>query len=176
MENSQAASTVEIRLITEDEAMDFWNLRLRGLKEDPEAFGASYAESLNFAKEDILHRLSNSNNSFVFGAFNPHPVGILGFFRRPGERSRHKGSIWGVYVAPEARGIGLARQLMIKGIERAKTLPDLDELILTVSTTQEAAQKLYLSLGFKEYGHEVNALKQGDTYIDEKMMMLRLHD
>ena len=66
--------------------------------------------------------------------------------------------------------------LTTEAIERAKQMPGLEEVILTVSTTQEAAMKLYQSLGFNEYGHEVNALKQGDIYIDEKMMMLRLHD
>ena len=99
---------------------------------------------------------------------------MLGFFRRQGERARHKGFIWGVYVAPEGRGLGLARRLMNECIERARRMDGLEEVILTVSTTQDVAMKLYESMGFKEYGHEVQALKQGDIYIDEKMMGLRL--
>ncbi len=173
---SEVAMKPEIRVLEEADAADFWKLRLRGLKEDPEAFGASFADSVNSTQEEICKRLANTSETFALGAFNPNPCGMLGFYRRQGERVRHKGSIWGVYVAPEARGVGLARRLMVEAIERAKQMPGLEEVILTVSTTQEAAMKLYQSLGFNEYGHEVNALKQGDIYIDEKMMMLRLHD
>lgn len=171
---SEVAMKPEIRIIEEADAADFWNLRLRGLKEDPEAFGASYNDSVNMPLEDIRKRLAKTEDNFVLGAFNPKPCGMLGFFRRQGERARHKGFIWGVYVAPEARGTGLARRLMNECVERAKTMDGLEELILTVSVTQDAAMKLYESMGFKEYGHEVKALKQGDIYIDEKMMMLRL--
>ena len=173
---SEVAMKPEIRVLEAADAADFWKLRLRGLKEDPEAFGASFGDSVNASQEDICKRLANTDDTFALGAFSPNPCGMLGFYRRQGERVRHKGGIWGVYVAPEARGGGLARRLMVEAIERAKTMPDLEEVILTVSTTQSAAMKLYESLGFKEYGHEVRALKQGDIYIDEKMMMLRLHD
>ncbi len=173
---SEVAMKPEIRVLKEADAADFWKLRLRGLKEDPEAFGASFGDSVNVSHEDICKRLVDTEDAFALGAFNPNPCGMLGFYRRQGERVRHKGGIWGVYVAPEARGTGLARRLMLEAIERAKKMPDLEEVILTVSTTQGAAMKLYESLGFKEYGHEVRALKQGDIYIDEKMMMLRLHD
>lgn len=173
---SEVVMKPEIRVLQEADAQAFWQLRLRGLKEDAAAFGASYGDSVNASHEDICKRLVQTDDTFVLGAFNPQPCGMLGFFRRQGERVRHKGSIWGVYVAPEARGIGLARRLMIEAIESAKKMPDLEEVLLTVSTTQDAAIKLYLSLGFKEYGHEVKALKQGDIYIDEKAMFLRLHD
>lgn len=171
---SEVAMKPEIRVIEEADARDFWDLRLRGLKEDPEAFGASYNDSVNMAIEDIRKRLAPTEDAFVLGAFNPKPCGMLGFFRRVGERARHKGFIWGVYVAPEGRGCGLARRLMNECIERAKKMDGLEEVILTVSTTQDVAMKLYESMGFKEYGHEVQALKQGDIYIDEKMMGLRL--
>lgn len=173
---SEVTMKPEVRIIEEDEAAMFWTLRLRGLKEDPEAFGASYADSIDMTQEEIRKRMSKTADTFVLGAFNPKPCGMLGFFRRQGERVRHKGYIWGVYVAPEARGTGLARTLMNQAIALAKKMPDLEEVILTVSVTQDAALKLYDSLGFKEYGHEVKALKQGDIYIDEKAMMLRLKD
>lgn len=173
---SEVAMKPEIRVLETADADTFWKLRLRGLKEDPEAFGASLADSVDATHEEICKRLACTDDSFALGAFNPEPCGMLGFYRRQGERVRHKGSIWGVYVAPEARGIGLARRLMVEAIERAKKMPGLEEVLLTVSTTQGPAMKLYESLGFKEYGHEVKALKQGDLYIDEKAMMLRLHD
>ena len=173
---SEVAMKPEIRVLEQADASDFWKLRLRGLKEDPEAFGASFGDSVNASQEDISKRLANTEETFALGAFNPNPCGMLGFYRRQGERVRHKGGIWGVYVAPEARGTGLARRLMVEAIERVKKMPGLEEVILTVSTTQGAAMRLYESLGFKEYGHEVHALKQGDIYIDEKAMMLRLHD
>jgi len=59
-------------------------------------------------------------------------------------------------------------------ISRARNIPDLERLVLSVVTTNEAALQLYLSLGFASYGIEHGALKLGDKYLDEDLLFLRL--
>jgi hypothetical protein len=44
-----------------------------------------------------------------------------------------------------------------------------------VTTTQVAAKALYCSIGFETYGVEPRALKDGAQYLDEEIMILRLH-
>ena len=48
----------------------------------------------------------------------------------------------------------------------------MEQIMLAVGTTRDAAVKLYRSLGFESYGCERRALKIGDRYIDEEYMVL----
>jgi RimJ/RimL family protein N-acetyltransferase len=134
----------------------------------------SHNDSTETPLVEVAKRLQPSHDSFVFGAFSDGLVGIVGFFRRPEMKIRHKGTIWGMYVTPEARGMGLGKGLMNALIQHASSIPHLEQLILSVVTTNEAAHHLYLSLGFKSYGIERSGLKLGDNYLDEELMMLKL--
>jgi len=59
-------------------------------------------------------------------------------------------------------------------LEKIKTLPDLEQVSLTVSSRQVAAKTLYRSLGFELSGIEPASLKIGDQYFDEEYMVLQL--
>lgn len=165
---------LEIRVLSKRDLDPFWKLRLRALAEEPECFGASSDEFLERPMSDIAQQLRNSSESFVIGAFERGLVGMVGFYRRQGLKLHHKGTICSMYVAPEARGKGIARALMNAAIARATKLSDMEELLLTVVTNNEAARKLYLSLGFETYGIEKEALKLGGRLFDEEMMRLKL--
>ncbi len=163
-----------LRALTEADVSDFWELRLRALKLEPESFGSAYEECADDPIAVVGKRLQSSNDSFVMGAFDPKLIGMVGFYRRSGLKMRHKGNIWGMYVAPEHRRKGLGRALMLAVVSRVVSLPGLEELLLTVVTSKESARSLYLSLGFKSYGIERNALHIGDKYFDEELMALTL--
>jgi ribosomal protein S18 acetylase RimI-like enzyme len=64
--------------------------------------------------------------------------------------------------------------MMLKLLERAGTIEGVDQLLLSVASTQTAAARLYRSLGFAAFGREPRALKIGDRFIDEEYMVLRL--
>ncbi|MGI8855840.1 MAG: GNAT family N-acetyltransferase, partial [Thermomicrobiales bacterium] len=113
-----------------------------------------------------------TDDAFVLGAWAPELVGTVGFFRQSGQKARHKGMIWGMYVAPEARGQGLGRALLAETLARAAAVPGIELIQLNVVTTNTAAHALYLSLGFTVYGTERHALKLGDRYVDEELMAL----
>ena len=58
---------------------------------------------------------------------------------------------------------------------RARTQPDLEPITLAVASGQTAARNLYLQLDFQIYGREPQALKAGQVYADEDLMILFLH-
>lgn len=167
-------NNLEIRILTESDFESFWNMRLRALKEEPTSYGSSYEEAIAAPQSEALKRLEESEHSFIVGAFNPHLVGIVGFFRERSIKKNHKGIIWGVYVAPEARGSGVARSLMEAAIARAKTIPNVERLQLSVMSQNQSARRLYASLGFEHYGTEINALKVNDRFHPEDLMALKL--
>ena len=166
-----------IRELTETDVPAFWELRLRALRDHPDAFGMSYEEQRDTPLAAIAERFRTSYStpsSFILGAFADGLVGMVGCFGERSAKVRHKASLWGVYVAPEARGRGVARALLTAAIDRVRAWPDVDTLRIAVVVGNDAARSLYLSLGFTIYGVEPRALKLPDGYRDEELLSLTL--
>ncbi|MGH2502654.1 MAG: GNAT family N-acetyltransferase [Ktedonobacterales bacterium] len=164
--------------LTEADTEAYWAVRLRALREEPEAFGSSYEESKERPLSVVTERLRaiTQDGNFLLGAFEDSGVlvGIVAFERAPGKKNRHIGDIFQMYVAPEARGKGYGRALMEALIARARALDGLEQLILAVVSVNTAAA-LYRALGFEVYGQQPRALKLGaDRYLDEQLMVLWL--
>lgn len=171
--------TVRIRPLIEDDAERWRAIRLRMLREHPEAFGSAYEDQVNWPLERFAQRLREASapDNFLLGAFSDEElVGSMGLGREAGAKVRHKAVIVTVYVAPEARGHGVARALFAEVIARARALPDLEQLQLGVGANNIAARNLYASLGFETYGVERHALKVDERFVDEELMVLWLHE
>ena len=98
---------------------------------------------------------------------------MVGFYRESRLKRRHTGGIWGMFVATSRRGQGMAAALLQDALKRARSIPGLRSVHLSVASTQAAARRLYVSTGFVPYGTKPEALMVGDQYIDEEHMILR---
>lgn len=164
-----------IRTLEERDAERYRAVRLRALREEPDAFGSSYEEQVDSPLAWFVERIRATEARFTLGAFDGETlVGSIIFMRETGMKMRHRGVITGMYVAPEGRGRGIGRALLLGAIERARAQVGLEQIHLAVVTRKSAARALYASAGFAVYGTEPRALKVGDDYLDEDLMVLRL--
>jgi ribosomal protein S18 acetylase RimI-like enzyme len=173
-------NSVVIRRLSAESPTDiaqYWQVRNQGLKEFPDAFTTSYEEGVATAPEKLAKRFGGENSDdFVIGAFSATDklLGCTGFERETRTKQRHKGKVIGMYVIPDARGTGLGRKILAALLAEAKQLDGLEQIILSVTHTNEGARSLYISMGFITFGIERNAIKLGQNYYDKEFMALNL--
>jgi RimJ/RimL family protein N-acetyltransferase len=167
-EPSVAPPPFVLRRLGPADASAYRALRLGGLRDAPQAFAASFEEERQRPLAWFADRLQTS---VVFGGFAREAlVGVAGLRASTTAKLAHIGHLWGVYVAPPARGKGLAAALCRRILEEAPS--GVEQVHLAVASSNRAALRLYASLGFKEYGLERRALKVGGEYYDEVLMAL----
>lgn len=165
---------MHIRLLNPTDVRSFRELRLKALRDHPDAFGTSFEEAANLSIEETAEGLKPSPDAFVLGAFDAagNLVGMVGFHREKGMKKRHKGVIWGMYCLPEYRGKGVGKALLAEAVERARKMNGLKLITLRVVASNDLAKNLYLSVGFRTWGKEPKSLKIGSRYIDQELMVL----
>lgn len=155
-----------IRRLESADAEAFCKIRLEALERNPEAFQATFRDEAAQSLNQVADRLRRAT---VFGAaISDAWVGMAGFFTLQGEKVRHKGVLWGMYVRPETRGRGIGAALAERVIAHART--EVEILALSVIAENAAARRLYERLGFVAYGTEPCAMKQDGVYYDEVLM------
>ncbi|WP_051332400.1 GNAT family N-acetyltransferase [Cucumibacter marinus] len=167
-----SASDHAIRLLGRGDAAVFRDMRLRALKEAPEAFGASHEDTL---KEPLSYFEDWLTARPVFMAFEmgldgETPAGMVAMIRDPGAKMEHRGRLISMYVAPEARGTGLAARLVETVIAHALEV-GVTQMHLVVAVHNDTARRFYERMGFQTYATEPRALRVGGRYIDEYAMV-----
>ena len=164
----------EVRELQMAEAEALVSLRRRALAGEPLAFGSSLSDdrlSLEFARSS----LRDTEEQAIFGAFaGATLVGMVGILRSPRAKQRHRAGIWGMYVAPDARGAGLGRALLEAAVARARTWPEVRQVHLSVTDSSTVARALYESMGFRCWGHEPDVLGWEGRFVDEFHLVLEL--
>jgi ribosomal protein S18 acetylase RimI-like enzyme len=167
--------TVSVRLLTSSDAIAFKRLRLLAIETSPTAIWPTLDEESARSLEEVEAKIKTNSTQAVFGAFaGTDLIGIAGLRREPLLQVQHKGVVWGVFVDPNCRGIGLARRLLDTVISHAKNDWKLIQINLCVNTQNAPAKKLYQSIGFVAFGIEPRAMKVGDSFLDEQHMTLVL--
>ncbi|MEH6437020.1 GNAT family N-acetyltransferase [Massilia sp. DD77] len=169
-----STSALQFRPLRPDEWEAFQALRLRSITDMPEAIYPTYEEESGRSPEQVRARITETEYQFVFGAFQAGElIGIAGLRREALAQVAHKGVLWGVFVHPGRRGGGIARRLLQALFDYARKA-GVRQVHLNVNVDNPRAAGLYRSMGFETYGREPDAMRVGDRYYDEDLMMLRL--
>lgn len=168
---------VTIRRLDANDVAAYHALRQRGLAEHPQAFTSS-AEEEAASVDKVAKRLASAANApdVVLGAFDgDRLVGVVGMSVDPRAKARHRGHVFGMYVAPEVAGTGIGRGLLDALVAHARACNGLDALVLTVTAENEHARRFYERAGFAAFGREPGAVRVGGRAYD-KLHMIRWLD
>ncbi len=160
--------TLPIRRLGPEDAAAYRAFRLEMLEDSPEAFSDSLEEAV--ARSDDSWRSALSGERAFFGGFAGKAlVGSVDFLRETAQKSRHRGWLLGMYVAPGARGKGLGSALVETVLAHARVR--VLQVHLGVGTGNEAAKRLYRRAGFEYCGTTPRSLFVGGSFIDEHQMV-----
>lgn len=167
---------MKIRLLTKEDAEIYLNIRLEGLKENPEVFSTTMDEILD--QDDPIEykaEILDKDKNYTIGAFTNKGelIGVATLKTFEKVKAEHKGKIESVYVSTRARKMGAGYLLIEEAIHLAKSL-GLEQLTLNIIEGNESAKKLYEKLGFKTFAKTPNSLKFNNEYWDQEHMMLTL--
>ncbi|WP_026584070.1 GNAT family N-acetyltransferase [Bacillus sp. J33] len=163
---------MDIRLLQPEDAAGYKELRLEGLKKNPESFGSSYEEEVGRPTAVYRERFK-AENSVHFGAFEDGQlVGMVSLVRETGLKMKHRANIYAMYVTESSRQKGIGKRLISEAVEKAREWDGVEQIHLAVMSENVPAKKLYSSFGFEVYGKERHALKINGVYYDEDLMAL----
>jgi GNAT superfamily N-acetyltransferase len=167
------AGPPEIRRLAGSDAPQYRELRLRALREHPEAFTSSWEEESAKPLDWYGNRLTGEGKAF-FAAFERGELcAMAGLEREQRRKNRHKGIVVGMYVAPEQGGRGIAGALLEAVIDEARS-QGIEQLLLTVTEGNGTAERLYLRAGFRSFGIEPRAVRVDERYYGKNHMFLDL--
>ena len=138
-------SEITVRALTEDEWQTYRDIRLRALREDPDAFAASAKTEEGYDEDRWRGRLSRSTR-FV-AEQDGSVVGVVSVGRQPVEGER-VGELFGLWVTPQLRGKGAAWKLVESAVGQANR-KEYDFLLYWVGTDNGRGVAFASSFGFR---------------------------
>ncbi|MDE2401731.1 MAG: GNAT family N-acetyltransferase [Burkholderiales bacterium] len=159
------------------------NLRDESLRLHPDAFDNDIESEHARPPEGYISRLGLSEplgGTFLLGAWDGQAlVGMVGMERQSLQKLRHSAELNSMNVRPSHMGLGVGDQLMTACIAEARRAIGLEQITLRVSTSSNAAIRLYQRAGFQACGVVPHVIKLIDgpgqvRYFDKLTMVLIL--
>jgi GNAT superfamily N-acetyltransferase len=144
----------------------------------PDLFTSSVEERAALPLSWWEARLSEATTAseIVFGSFvDDELVGVAGLAFEHREKTKHKATLFGMYVRNSCRQLGLGGQLVDQVMACAKSCAGVMLVQLTVTDGNHAAQALYEQKGFVPFGLEPYAVAVGSGFVSKVHMWCRLN-
>ena len=151
---------VRTRQLTPDDWQTYKEIRLRALATNPEAFGSTLARAQQMTDEEWRGRLATS--AFFVAEAGGAALGLAG-----GHRREDFGELISMWVAPDARGTGLASRL-IEDVINWAAAEGYPEVRLWVVEGNVAAARAYEKSGFRPTGRR-QPVREGEPAMELEM-------
>jgi ribosomal protein S18 acetylase RimI-like enzyme len=122
------------------------DIRLRSLHDEPDAYASDYETEARFEPDMWKQRIATASSYLAFN--DDHDLVGMATGIETGDGDRY---VVGMYVAPEARGLGCAHQLL-DAIADLSVRRQGKRLVLEVAESNIRAARTYRSYGFVETG------------------------
>jgi RimJ/RimL family protein N-acetyltransferase len=172
--HSTARGEITIRQATPSDAESLLQLRLEALRLNPEAFAADYdltAERGSQEWEKLTREFTeNCSGTLVVADNGDLLVGMTGLTRGHWPKTRHFGTLWGVYVRPDWRGLRIGDAIIKLCLDWA-VMNEMVVVKLGVNTLNTGAIHCYTRCGFTTYATQPKTNFYDGTYYDEYLMI-----
>jgi RimJ/RimL family protein N-acetyltransferase len=171
------ATGIAVRELETHDLDAYKALRDHALAHHEEAFNSDAPTEAKRSAQSYASRLGGGDTSggFTLGAFRgDRLVGAVALERDPRIKVRHIGHVIGTMVQADEIGRGVGRALMDALIARASADTELQQLTLTVTAGNAAAERLYARAGFVVFGTQPRAIRVGERFLDKQHMVLHL--
>ena len=159
---------MEIVTLPVEDWREYRHLRLRALKEDPQAFSSIYADAAQLPEERWTGRLRDAlkgeGSWLLFARESGRLVGMIGPF--VDETYAWAATIVSVYVPAEERGKGISNTLMDCILRELSGRPALKMATLAVNKTQLPAIALYEKYGFQHVREQPGVTDAGIPVVE----------
>ncbi len=163
-----------IRILIPSDAETFIKLRREALEKEPLMFAASVEDDQALSLSFVRKALAETDKSITFGAFLTELIGVVGIYRESSLKALHRVRLWGFYVTPVYRDIGVGEKLLSSAINYTRNLKGVRQIHLSVNKCAAPALHLYEKLGFQTWGIEPNALSYEGKFMTAHHMWLKV--
>ena len=140
---------IHLKKLSESDWKLFREIRLRALKEDPQAFGSNYKKENKYTEELWRNRLSGESCA-VFGVFDGKKlIGMTGVKVDQNDDLERKGYFWGSWLEPSYRKKGISKLMYAERLKWAKDHPTLNVIRASYWVSNKASEKAMIGSGFK---------------------------
>jgi len=163
---------MEIRRLVVRDAERYRSLMIEGYDRHPDAFTASVAERGPLPVAWWENRIEQE---FVVGAwYDARLVGVAGLVAETRPKTRHKSTLYGMYVDAAFARRGIGERLVVAILDEARRHASLRVVQLTVTEGNRPAQALYERCGFVPFGIEPYAIAVDGGYRSKVHMWIDL--
>lgn len=162
---------LRVRAFKPEEWSQYRSVRLRVLKDSPDAFGSTYEMAVTYPDESWKNRLQDLSikTDLALAAFDGDEAMSLAWGRIDPE-TPERADLYQMWSSPDIRRQGMAHKMLDAVIDWARQ-QGADYVILGVTVGNSPAEKLYLRAGFVPFG-ELKTLRKNSPKLIRNMKLV----
>jgi L-amino acid N-acyltransferase YncA len=158
---------------------EFKNLKIEGLTTDPSAFTQTLSDVKNSPDTDWkmpLGKALKGENAIIFAEYKGKLIGIGGVHLFSREKVKHNASLESLYVSPEYRRKGIAKEIVKRELEFLAKSPEIKMAFAEIFSSQTASLVLHKELGFEVVGTIKDFMQWEGKYYDSVFVQKKIRD